>query len=289
MLKKIRNAAITLLAVSFVALPSAAALADDGVGGVDCEQNPKSAECNVDVHTPANGPHGGNGGNGGNGGSDDASDGDSDDGLDPGCHYEQADPQPAPPADAGKGAWYVQICLIGDGKGGPSQSPPMWMQTAPQVDPAALARTARARLQLPAPAIRTNPDASKATVLSYVPVWLWVDGSSWSSRSATAAVPGLSVTATATPTKVLWRPGDGKRSIICGQGTAWTTGTDPKKASPTCGHTYDRPATRTLTSTITWTVIWAGGGQSGTVPNLTTTSQTTVHVAEAPAINGGTQ
>jgi hypothetical protein len=282
MLKALTRCTV-VVAFLLLSATGTAALADGGVGGVDCQQNPNSAECNVDVGTPDNG------GNGGNGGSDDDSDGDSDDGLDPGCSYERVDPQPAPPAGAGEGAWYVMSCLIGDGKGGPSTSPPMWMETAPQVDPAVLARTARARLQLPAPAIRTNPDASKANVLSYVPVWLWVDGSSWSSRSATASVPGLSVTATATPTKVVWRLGDGKPSITCGQGTAWTTGTDPKKASPTCGHTYDRPATRTLTATITWTVTWAGGGQSGTVPNLTTTAQTTLTVAEAPAVNGGTR
>lgn len=279
MLKALTRGAV-VAAVLLLGATGTAALADGGVGGVDCKQNPNSAECNVGVDTPDNG------GNGGNGGSDDDSDG-SDNGLDPGCHYKQANPRPAPLAGAGKGAWYVLICLIGDGKGGPSTSPPMWMETAPQVDPAELARTARSRLQLPAPAIRTNPDASKANVLSYVPVWLWVAGSSWSSRSATASVPGLSVTATATPTKVVWQLGDGKPSITCGQGTTWTAGTDPRKASPTCGHTYDRPATRTLTATITWTVTWAGGGQSGTVPNLTTTAQTTVHVAEAPAVNGG--
>jgi hypothetical protein len=278
-----------LVVVATVALllgaPSTAALADGGVGGVDCKQNPNAAECNVDAGTP-NKP--GNGGSGGNGGSDDGS-GDGSGGYsDPNCHYERANPQPAPPAGGGEGAWYVQICLIGDGKGGPSQSPPMWMATAPQLDPAELARTARSKLQLPTPGIRTNPDARKAEVLVTVPVWFWLDGSSWGSRSATASVPGMSVTATASPQKVVWQLGDGK-SITCGRGTVWPPGTDPKKASPTCGHTYDLPApvTLTLTATVTWTVTWAGGGQTGTVPNLITTAQTTVHVAEAPAINTG--
>jgi hypothetical protein len=287
MLRAITRVAVAAAAVVLVGTGGPAAFADGGVGGVDCQQNPKSAECNVGVGTPAGG------GNGGNGGSDSGSGGGSGGGSgersDPSCHYEAADPQPAPPSGGGEGAWYVRICLIGDGKGGPSTSPPMWMENTLQVDPAELARTARSRLQLPAPPIRTNPDASKATVLPYVPVWLWVDGSSWSSRSATAAVPGLSVTAIASPTRVVWRLGDGKPSITCGQGTAWKAGTDPKKASPSCGHTYDWPATRTLTATIIWTVTWAGGGQAGTVPNLTSTAQTRVHVAEAPAINGGTR
>jgi len=254
-----------------------AAYADGGVGNVDCQQDPSAAECTVDVGTP------GDPGNGGNGSSDDGFDSGAAAGGN--CYYERVVPQAPPPAGATDGAWYVEICTIGNGNGS-SRSEPMWTSMVPAADPAQVALTARARLQLPAPAIRTNPDASKTTVLTYVPVWLWVDRSSWSARSATASVPGLSVTATATPTKVLWRLGDGT-SVVCGQGTAWTTGADPQRPSPTCGHIYDVPATRTLTVTVTWTVAWAGGGRSGMVPDLTTTAQTTVTVTEAPAVNTG--
>lgn len=285
MLKLARSATAVLVAAVLVAASAVPALAD-GIGNVDCQQNPSAAECSVDVGVPG-GP--GGPGNGGNGGSNDnVSGGGSGDGDDSGqsCFYERVDPQPQPPAGAGEGAWYAQICLFGDG--GSSRSLPVWMGTAPQVDLDELARSARARLRLPVPAIRTNPDTERADVLVTVPVWFWVDDSSWGSRSATASVPGVSVTATATPEKVVWQLGDGT-SITCGQGVAWAAGTDPRKASPACGHVYDLPApvTLTLTATVTWTVTWAGGGRSGTVPNLVTTATTSVHVAEAPAINTG--
>jgi hypothetical protein len=270
---------VALLVTVSVAVSAGAARAGDGVGGVDCQQHPDAAECNVDVGTL--GSPGDGGGTGGNG---DGS-GDSSGGADH-CYYQLAAAQSPRPAGAAAGAWYVQICIIGDGKGGNSQSPPMWIAQAPQVDPAVLARSARAKLQLPVPAIRTNPDASTTNVLVTIPVWLWVDSSAWGARSATASVPGRSVTATATATKVVWQLGDGT-SVLCGQGTAWTSGTDPAEASPTCGHSYLKPGNLTLTATVTWTLTWAGGGQSGTVPDLTTTAQTAVHVAEAPALNSG--
>jgi hypothetical protein len=39
--------------------------------------------------------------------------------------------------------------------------------------------------------------------LMFLPTWLWLAGG-WAPTSATATVPGFSVTATATPTSVTW-------------------------------------------------------------------------------------
>jgi hypothetical protein len=279
MLEATRRTTVAVAVALLLGACATAARADGGVGGVDCQQRPDAAECNVDVGIPGNpGDGGGNGGNG-----DDSGGGS---GGDDHCYYQLAERQAPTPAGAAAGAWYVRICIIGDGKGGNSQSAPMWIEQAPQVDSAVLARSARSKLALPVPAIRTNPDASKTNLLVTVPVWLWVDSSSWGARSTTASVPGMSVAATATATKVVWQLGDAT-SITCGQGTVWTAGTDPTKASPTCGHTYLKPGNITLSATVTWTVTWTGGGQSGTVPDLTTTAQTNLHVAEAPALNTG--
>jgi hypothetical protein len=38
---------------------------------------------------------------------------------------------------------------------------------------------------------------------------------------------------------------------------------------------------------VTWSVTWAGGGQSGTVPPLTTTSSVALPVAQSQAIVAG--
>lgn len=267
------------------ALPTAPAQAGDGVGGVDCTQFPDTAGCDVSAGTPG-GP--GGSGNTGGGGSGDGSGGGGDDGA---CRYERLEPQAPPPAGAGPGGWYVQVVCSRDGMAW--QSEPLWLDAGQAGDPWALAREAVSRLRLPAPAIRANPDPA-ADLLVRVPVWLWVDASTWGPRSATASVPGMSVTATATPVRVTWSYGDGSPDRTCaGPGTPWRSGTDPRAASPTCGHTYLSTSAGApgnsfvLRATVSWSVSWSGGGQSGTVPGLTTMSAVPVRVAQSQAINGG--
>ncbi|MGV9764930.1 hypothetical protein [Micromonospora tulbaghiae] len=152
-----------------------------------------------------------------------------------------------------------------------------------------LVQEAIRHLNLPAPRIRLNP-APPAPQVVYVPTWLWIDDAVWSPRSATASLAGLSVTAVGTPTTVTWSTGDGGTKE-CGQGTAWKAGTDPRKASPDCGHTYTSPSrgssggTYTVTATITWRITWSGGGTSGSEPDLTSTASVPVQVLEASAVN----
>jgi len=155
--------------------------------------------------------------------------------------------------------------------------------------PALLAGEAVRALRLPAPVIRMNP-AAPAPQLVFVATWLWLDPAGYRPRAATASVPGLSVTATATPTTVTWSMGDGTTVTCAGPGTAWTPGTDPAAASPTCGHTYTHavgPDTITVRASITWTVSWAGGGASGVVPAVTSTATIPVRVAAAPTVITG--
>jgi hypothetical protein len=147
---------------------------------------------------------------------------------------------------------------------------------------------ARNRLRLPAPAIAANPVGDQ---LVNLPTWLWL--SSWEPVSATATVPGVSVTAVATPTSVSWSMGDGAVVTCAGQGTPFRPGGDPKAPSPDCGYTY-RSSSATqpgqafpVTATVHWTVTWAGAGQSGTFPDLTTTGNAAFRVAESQALNNG--
>nr|WP_030501012.1 hypothetical protein [Micromonospora purpureochromogenes] len=265
---------------------SGVAAADGGIGGVDCRQNPSAPECEITAGTPG-GPGGSTGGSGdGSGGSGNGSGGG--DGGD--CYYAPVDVDLPPPAGKGpEGGWYVLTC-VANGVG--SQGQPVWLDRAPYVDPTALAQTARSRLRLPAPAIRTNP-GTNPFVLVRVPVWLWVDPSTWGARSATASVPGVSVTATATPTQVVWSFGDGSPDLTCnGPGRPWKPGTDPRAASP-CGHTYTSSSAAAagavfqLRATVTWSVAWSGAGSGGILAPLVTTSTVPVRVAESQAVNGG--
>jgi hypothetical protein len=210
---------------------------------------------------------------------------------DDGCYY-QASNEP-PPAGAvrgsGPGGWYFRTCLGGNevgsgvvwlpGGGGPVAAPP----------PVVVARRAVDRLTLPDPVIAASPAPGLEQLVS-VPTWLWLQRGAWRGRNATAAVPGVSVTATATPTKVTWSMGDGSRVVCRGPGTPYRVSADPGVGSPDCGHTYRRSSagqpggTFRVTAVISWSISWAGGGETGTLPDLETTSTAAFRVSESQAL-----
>lgn len=197
----------------------------------------------------------------------------------------------APPDE--EGAWYVWRCT-GSGFTDALYRAPVWIADgeapgAAGPSPADLARQARDRLRLPAPSISTSPGGDQ---LVNVPTWLWLSGG-FNPVSATAAVPGVSVTAVATPTEVVWGMGDGATVTCSGPGTAFESGGDPSAASPDCGHTYrsssagQASAGFPVTATVRWTVTWSGAGDGGTFPDLDSTITTTFRVAEVQVLNDG--
>jgi hypothetical protein len=155
---------------------------------------------------------------------------------------------------------------------------------------------ARQALGLPSPVIRSSP-AQGALQLASLPTWLWIDPAEWAPESKAAAVPGESVTATATPVSVTWHPGDGSTVTCRGAGTPYTSGDNPGSASPDCGHTYTTSSAGQpdgafqATATITWDVTWQEArGAGGVLPPLFTTAVAAFRVAESQALDtsGGT-
>lgn len=279
MLTRTIAAVVAILVVS--ALTAVPASADGGFGTVDCSTRPDIPECQVSVGIP--------GRPGGSAGGDARGSGSSSGGS--GCYYSNSRVGRPPPAGRGPaGGWYVRVCPMPDG--GASQGEAVWLDTGPTPEPESLAHHAASRLRLPTPLIRTSPD-SRHDVLVQVPVWLWVDPTTWGPRSATASVPGMSITATAIPTSTRWSTGDGAVVECRGAGTPWTAASDPGASSPTCGYVYRTSSAAApgnvfvLRATVMWTVTWSGGGRSGTVPELSTSSAVDVRAAESQAINGG--
>jgi hypothetical protein len=293
---------VLTLSACLLAVATAVPAYADGTTPVDCSKNPSDPSCHVHVGDPGGPGSGGGGGGGGGGGSQVCHYPITNEVVpcylpdygqfsDDGCYYKVATGVDLGAAEAlgGKatppGQWYVGSCGY----------PPIAGYVRFRIfaggvlpNPADLAADAVKKLHLPLPAIRVNP-APPAAQLVFLPTWMWLDGSSWGSRSATASVPGLSVTATAKPAKLMFSTGDGASVSCPGPGTAWTTGKDPNAASPDCGHTYQRPGSFTVTATVTWQISWAGGGQTGTVPDLTTTSTLTLNVTDSQALNTKTQ
>ncbi|WP_448060649.1 hypothetical protein [Cellulomonas hominis] len=208
------------------------------------------------------------------------------------CYYVLADPQPP----AGELVWegnypdgavYLVTCLDGVSPG--TSGGWTWLPTPPPgyggitVTPAELAARAVDQMRLAGPAIGTTVAADR-TGLVGVPVWLWTDVSptTWGPNSATASVPGLSVTATAQVSKIVWDMGDGSTVVCPNAGTPWFEG---GIESPTCDHVFEAPSADqpndayTVTATSTWDVTWTGGGTSGSL-TVTRTSSTTVRIGE---------
>lgn len=191
------------------------------------------------------------------------------------CYYKLVEPQP-PATDPAwerhypNGAIYHIVCpgIIGTGGGwGWVATPPPGF--GPRVSAAQLAQEAIRRLRLLPPEIGMAPPPT-STGLVGVPVWLWTDvtPATWGPTSATASVPGLSVTATARADHIVWDMGDAHSVTCANPGTHYrqSFGGGP---SPTCGYQYSMSSAQqpgakyTVTATTTWNVTWAGGGQSG--------------------------
>ncbi|MBA0049766.1 hypothetical protein E0L36_02255 [Streptomyces sp. AJS327] len=119
-----------------------------------------------------------------------------------------------------------------------------------------------------------------------VPTWLWLARSSWRPVSESAAVGGVSVTATARPRRAVWSMGDGS-SVICeGPGTPYSARTDGMEPSPDCGYTY-RSASGgrfLVTVRVIWDVFWKGAGEVGVVPGLSVSANQRVAVREVQTI-----
>ena len=252
-------------------------------GQVDCEQEPEHARCQAGVGVPG-GPawvltptgevvcHNDVG---------DAVDcwveGEGWIGAD-GCRY-LFNGSDSPPADAtGPGGWYVRQCTAVPGGG------VVWLPAADAPGPGWLAQAAVSRMALPQPALRLSPPAG-APQLVMLPTWLWVPPQWWQApRSASASVPGITVTAVASPVQVHWSTGDGA-TFVCGPGTSYTATVDAAGRSPDCGHTYTRTGQFDLTATVTWQVTWSGGGAAGTIGPLFSTTVQPVEVVESLSRN----
>lgn len=264
-----------------------ASYAADGPQGGDIECGLYDCEVGVEVPGQGGGQAGGSDSVGGAGGSG------SSDGGDPTnkkvCKYKLADPQPPAGSrdweghEPGDGAVYEQTCGWRD-LDGDTITRLVWLAEPPAqetVDPAVLAQRAVDSMTLLGPDVASPRTAGKYTV--GVPMWMWVDqgATTYGPNTASASAGGITVTATAKVSKIVWRMGDGVSVTCNGPGTPYQASEDMAQ-SPTCGHVYSKTSAGAkngklpVTATSTWTIDWQGGGQGG---QLTEIRQTNVQVA----------
>lgn len=277
-------------------------LAGGGIVNVQCDANPSLPGCSVSAGSgeEAGGVSAPGGGEGTGGGVCRDEVGvvipcERDGGWagEDGCYYRPSDPSVAtisalggqPPGDGG---WYLKMCYSVRGGAEQAVGGPVWVPGGPPVaSPEVVARAARARLSLPAVEVVLSPSGDQLVGL---PTWLSMSPLSWGAVSASASVPGVSVTATARPVRAVWSTGDGGSVVCSGPGERWTPGVDPRASSPDCGHTFEQSSMGEQGSVfavsveVTWEVTWAGAGRSGSVPGLTTTGTVPVRVVESQTV-----
>ena len=180
-----------------------------------------------------------------------------------------------------EGRWYEKLC-------GDTGFAGVFFITPRQ--PVDVAAEASRYLLLPLPTPVLSPDGDQVVNLA---TWLWIDPASWTERSSTVTVPGVSVTVVARPEAVIWTLGDGTVVTCDGPGTAYDPARPANAQTPTCSHTYTRSsaahpdhafqATVTVRWRASWTVVGAAGG--GDLGVIERTAGFPIRVGEVQAIN----
>lgn len=185
------------------------------------------------------------------------------------------------PAGFGSGVW-THLVFLANGAASPA---------APVVDARVLAQQAISSMTLKAPSIGMAPPPGSRSGLVGLPVWLWVErGADLTGPArASASAGGVTVTAVAQVSQVVWSMGDGN-TVTCGLGTPYVEGAGT--ASPDCGYVYAQASSRhvpgggpwPITATSTWAITWSGGGLSGT-QTLQLSSSAELFVGELHVLN----
>ncbi|GGY04076.1 ATP/GTP-binding protein [Streptomyces minutiscleroticus] len=223
------------------------------------------------------GPHGGQTAASGTGGGDSTVK----------CTLTKVDPKPPADhpawngADPDKSDLYFRACTDG-GTANPDGFVVVGEgEDVPQVNPRELAQRAVDSMTLLGPDIASPRPAGRYTV--GVPMWLWVNQSAttYGPNTASASAGGVTVTATAKVSKIVWEMGDGATVTCTGPGTPYSAAAGMKE-SPTCGRRYTASSAGAtggkyaVRATSTWTIDWQGGGAAG---QLTEVRQSEVQVA----------
>lgn len=191
------------------------------------------------------------------------------------CYVQLMDPQPVPGHVLWEGRTDGAIYLCTYSFGFAVMPLPFWSDSMPAgpaapVDPAVVAQTIVEQMELRAITIGMVPEDSPGSMgVVGLPAWMWVDAPSeqtFGPMTRSASLGGVSVTATARVTKVLWEMGDGGAVTCTTPGTPFSDGHGGQQ-SPDCGYTYAQQGTYTIRATSYWSVDWTStSGPSGSIP-----------------------
>jgi hypothetical protein len=158
----------------------------------------------------------------------------------------------------------------------------------PRPIPRALAEETATDAHLPLAQVGMSPPEGRDQMVN-VPTWLWVDN--WAPVTTSATLRGVTVTVTATPQSVTWDMGAGDPPVVCGAGRRYDPARPDNEQQTDCSYTYRRssfgqPDERFGgTATMRWAVTWtSSAGESGVLPEVSTTRPFAVRVTEGQAV-----
>ncbi len=156
------------------------------------------------------------------------------------------------------------------------------------VDAATLARQAFKILPLSYPLPSTAPPSDQPQLVG-VRTWMWIDPADYRSLTASVEIPGLEVTATATPQRVRWLMGDADHVVACdGPGTPYDPSVPDGAQHSDCSYVFQHSGTQTITAIIDWAVTWkATDGTGGALPTVSRGTSFPVGVEQRQAVING--
>ena len=171
----------------------------------------------------------------------------------------------------------------------------VWVPLLGPVDVANIAYD-RMRANVDPPTLATVADTDsnpEGWTFAQLPTWYWTDVDTWRTYTATASIPGLSATVTATPVALRFNPGDGSGARDCvGPGRAFDS-TNPASIDDAnnCSHVYTTSSAGeddvafTATISIVWQVSYtASNGAAGDLGPLVRNTTGRIEVAEVQSL-----
>lgn len=126
-----------------------------------------------------------------------------------------------------------------------------------------------------------------------LPHWVWVSAGQWRPLTKRAAEGSVWAEITATPQRIIVRPGVGLSAMECaGPGAAYDPGKPSTQQRTDCSYTYQQSSAGqkdgafTVTVQVEWSATWVGSGStSGVLPNQTMSTSFPVRIAEGQTVN----
>ena len=167
----------------------------------------------------------------------------------------------------------------------PAGAPAAAAAAPPAVTPGQVAQMAVAQLTLDAPAISMAPRQGTQTYVG-LPTWFWAFDGKVPLRSATAALDGIRVTATATIDRFMLRFNNREHGVVscAGVGTVFVVAPQVRP-SPTCGYVFAHPGDYTVTAEARWSISWDGAISGSNTIMRTATAP--IHVGEIQVLVTG--